>query len=189
MDDTLSTWATKLAEEATPDEVDLAPIMAQAYISGGKEREELFRQSGGVQGAFGPETVVILFPYILDAIQAAGPYLLNFLGSISSWFAGTQPVIGVTSELLGAINTLLSIAHFSKREEKKQSLPHENQELARFKERYDDFQKVSALLREELLRKGIDEDQADLISYRILKAMLEDPSRATRFTEEVAKVS
>jgi hypothetical protein len=189
MNDTVSKWAKKLAEEATPDEVDLAPIMAQAYISGGKEREELFRQSGGVQGAFGAETVVILFPYILDAIQAAGPYLLNFLGSISGFFAGAQPVIGGTSQLLGAINTLLAITHFSKREEKKQSLPHENQELARFKERYEEFQSISTLLREELLRKGIDEDEADLISYRILKAMLEDPSRAAQFTEEVAKAS
>jgi hypothetical protein len=189
VDDTVSTWATKLAEEATPDEVDLAPIMAQAYISGGKEREELFRQSGGIPGAFGAETIVILFPYILDAIQAAGPYLLSFLGSISGSFASAQPVIGGISQLLGAIDTLLAVAHFSKREEKKKSLPQENQQLARFKERYEDFQRISALLREELVKKGIDKDQADLLCYRILKAMLEDPSRATQFTEEVAKAS
>jgi hypothetical protein len=52
----LDAWAVKIAEEVAPDEVDLAPVMAHAFVSGGKDKEELFRRQGGpVQGAFGPE--------------------------------------------------------------------------------------------------------------------------------------
>ncbi len=189
MNDIVNTWALKIAEEAAPDEVDLAPTMAQAYISGGRDREDLFREAGGVQGAFGAEGVVILFPYVLEAIQVAGPYLLGFLGSMSSFFTSAQPTIGVAAQLLGAANTLLTITGFRKREEKKQSLPEENEELVRFKDHYEEFQKISALLRGELQKKGIDEDQADLISYRLLKVMLEEPVGAARFSEEVAKAS
>ena len=45
--DLISSWAARIAEEAAPDEIDLAPAMAQAFIQGGKEREQLFVSSAG----------------------------------------------------------------------------------------------------------------------------------------------
>ena len=43
--DIIAGWAARIAEEAAPDEIDLAPAIAQAFIQGGKEREQLFLSS------------------------------------------------------------------------------------------------------------------------------------------------
>jgi hypothetical protein len=77
----LDAWAVKIAEEVAPDEVDLAPVMAHTFVSGGKDKEELFRRQGGpVQGAFGPEFATAIFPGILLAIQQFGPELQETYG-------------------------------------------------------------------------------------------------------------
>jgi hypothetical protein len=98
--DIIAGWAARIAEEAAPDEIDLAPAMAQAFIQGGKEREQLFLSSaGGVPGAFGPGEGMALFPWLLQAIANAGPVLLLFLAS-------TAPLIGTFFE---TINNILEI--------------------------------------------------------------------------------
>lgn len=98
--DIISSWAAKIAEEAAPDEIDLAPAMAQAFIQGGKERKQLFVSSaGGVPGAFGPGEGMALFPWLLQAISDAGPYLLSILASAA-------PLIGTFFE---TINNILEI--------------------------------------------------------------------------------
>ncbi|MBW2166890.1 MAG: hypothetical protein JRG74_12590 [Deltaproteobacteria bacterium] len=42
--DILNSWSLKIAKEVTPDKIDLAPIMTQAFVKGGKAREDLFYQ-------------------------------------------------------------------------------------------------------------------------------------------------
>jgi hypothetical protein len=44
-------------------------------------------------------------------------------------------------------------------------------------------------LSEELNKANIPQDRADVITYRVLKVMIEDPSGAGRFTREVAQAS
>jgi len=44
-------------------------------------------------------------------------------------------------------------------------------------------------LSEELKRAKVPQEQAELITYRVLKVMIEDPSGAGQFTGEVAKAS
>ena len=66
------TWAMKIAEEVAPDEVDLAPFVVQAFINGGRERDDLFQEAqGGTLGAFGAGDVAALLPWILQGIAAA----------------------------------------------------------------------------------------------------------------------
>jgi hypothetical protein len=170
--DLISTWSVKIAEEAAPDEVDLAPIMAQAYITGGKDREELLRRSGaGVQGAFGPEIAIALFPAILSAIGTVGPHLVNFLQSVTGSFQEGY-------YFAGALSSLTSLGDHFKRKKEAESLPDD---------RYAPLKQVSNALSEELSSAGVEQDQADLITYRVLKKMIEDPSGAKQFTEEVQK--
>jgi hypothetical protein len=172
--DVVSVWSIRIAEEAAPDEVDLAPIMAQAYIRGGKEREELLRQSGGgVHGAFGAEIAIALFPAILSAIEVVGPHLVSFLKGVtisaqdSYYFAG-------------ALNALVSIGSHFRRKKEAESLPDD---------RYAPLKYISDALTDELRKAGVEGDQADLITFRVLRKMMEDPSGATEFTNEVAKSS
>jgi hypothetical protein len=184
--DSVSTWSMKIAEEIAPDEVDLAPDIAEAYISGGKDREDLFRQEGTVQGAFGAGVDMALLPNVLDSIANIGPSLLSFFQNSQDALGGGYYFAGTISS---TVSTLLVITDHKNREKKKETLPSENEQLAHFREEYEQFKQVSGSLRKELLDRGLDEDQADLISYRVLKVMLQDPADAAKFTEEVARAS
>jgi hypothetical protein len=165
-------WATRVAREATPDEVELAPIMAHAYLEGGIAREDLFRQSGSaVQGAFGAEVGIALFPTILAAIQHT-PGLVEFFDVASS-------ATGSSFYLVGAISTILNLGKRDEREDKKQELPDDT-----------GIKEIHTRLREGIATvPNLDEDQADLITYRVLRTMLEDPSQAAAFAREIKKAT
>jgi hypothetical protein len=169
--DVLSAWSLRIAEETAPDEVDLAPAMAHAFVAGGKDKEELFRRSGSVQGAFGPEIAIALFPAILAAIETIGPHLLHFLSKVAD---RSQDMY----YLSGVLTSLVRIGDHFKRKKEAESLPDD---------RYEPLKKVSSELAEELRKAGLDQDQADLITYRVLKVMIEDPSGASQFTKEVTQ--
>jgi hypothetical protein len=170
--DVVSVWSLRIAEEVTPYEVDLAPDMAYAFIAGGKDREELLRQSEGVPGAFGPDIVIALFPLILSAIETVGPRLLHFLSTVVNQ---SQDI----SAFATALNSLVSVGSHFNRKKQAESLPDD---------RYAPLKKVSDELSEELAKAGIDQDRADLITYRVLKVMIEDPSGASQFTKAVTQV-
>jgi len=56
--DILNSWSLKIAKEVTPDKIDLAPIMTQAFVKGGKAREDLFYQEKkGAWGGFGAQVI------------------------------------------------------------------------------------------------------------------------------------
>jgi hypothetical protein len=112
--DLISAWAVKIAEEVAPDEIDLAPVMTQGFINGGKEREELFRRpQAGVHGAFGPGEGVVLFPWLLQAIAEAGPLLSSILASAT----------GVIATFLAAVKDYIEIRGKLKQEKQAGSLP------------------------------------------------------------------
>jgi hypothetical protein len=52
VDDVIGAWATRIAEAVAPDEVDLAPDIAEAFVAGGRDRAELFQTAGAVPGGF-----------------------------------------------------------------------------------------------------------------------------------------
>ena len=171
--DSVDSWAIKIAGEVAPDEIDLAPAMARAFLAGGKDRDELFRQqAGAVQGAFGPEFGVALFTAIMLAIQQAGPHLSGFFEVVCRSSESSYHVLGV-------ITTVLAIRGRKKRENKKKALVDDSRIIQAHDRLTEEISKV----------KGLDEDQADLLTYRILRAMLEDPSGAAEFTNKVEKAS
>ena len=171
--DVISAWSLRIAEEAAPFEVDLAPVMTYAFIAGGKDREELLRQSEGVPGAFGPDIAIALFPVILSSIEAVGPHLLHFLSTVVDH---SQDM----SAFATALNSLMSVGSYFKRKQQAESLPDD---------RYAPLKEVSDELSEELSKAGLDQDRADLITYRVLKVMIEDPSGAGQFTKAVTRAA
>ena len=165
--DLISSWAARIAEEAAPDEIDLAPAMAQAFIQGGKEREQLFLSAaGGVPGAFGPGEGMALFPWLLKGISDAWPYLHLVLASAT-------PLIATFVE---TINNLLEIHGRLAPKDKAEGLPDDP---------YAPLKGVIKTLSTEIRSSGISQDQSDLITFRVLRALLEDPESALTFVQKV----
>ena len=162
-------WAEKIAAEATPDEIDLAPTMAEAFISGGKDREELFQQpEEGVLGAFGPSEGMAVFPWILHAIGVAAPLLYEILSA------------DMVNKIISMVKDILAIRNMLKRKQEVDTLPDDP---------YAPLKKVVAVISGQLRKAGISQDQSDLITGRVLMALLKEPSEATLFIEKIAKTS
>jgi hypothetical protein len=175
--DLISEWATKIAEEATPDEVDLAPIMAHAFIRGGRDREEMFRRSkDAVPGGFGPEFGVALFPEILATIQ----HLQDVGPTLSEFFTSTKDAWAGASSFMSALNILLTIGNRADRKEQAEALPDDP---------YGPLKNVLASMSQELQDSGVSPEKADLITYRVLRAMLEEPSGAAQFAKRIEAAS
>ncbi len=159
-DEIMMAIALKLAEDAVPDEVDLAPIMVQAFVEGGKEREELFkREQGSVVGGFGSGGLIALFPWILKAIAQNGPFLYELL---------TTDV----SDLVSLLNSTLDLRNKISASQKIKSLPDNP---------YQPLKIVMQTVSAELQVSGLPEDQCDLITYRVIRALLENPKNSTVF--------
>jgi hypothetical protein len=172
--DTLDLWALRIAEEVAPDEVDLAPAMVQAFVRGGRDRRDLFRQPReSVPGAFGPELVIVLFPLILETIEKVGPALMGFFTTTKDAWAGANSFIG-------AINVLLTIGSRTGRKKTAETLPDNP---------YGPMKDVITIMSQELESSGVPPEQADAIILRVLRRMLEDPSGAAEFVEKVGKAS
>jgi hypothetical protein len=175
--DSFDLWAIRIAEEVAPDEVDLAPVMARAFVRGGRDRKDLFRQpKESVPGAFGPELVTALFPLILETIedvQNAGPALSEFFTTTKDAWAGANSFIGV-------LNLLLTIGSRTERTKKAETLPDDP---------YGPLKDAITVMSQELESSGVPPDQSDVIILRVLRRMLEDPSGAAEFVEKVGKAS
>ena len=175
--DSFDLWAIRIAEEVAPDEVDLAPTMARAFIRGGKDKRDLFRRSkDAVPGAFGAELGMALFPQILEALQ----YVQDVGPALSEFFTSTKDAWAGANSFIGALNVLLTIGSRHERKSVEEALPDDP---------YGPLKSVIAVMSKELQSSGLSSEQADLITFRVLRTMLENPSGAAEFTEEIRKAS
>lgn len=162
----LTTVSINLAQEAVPDEVDLAPLMAHAFVQGGQAREELFkRDQGSLTGGFGPGGWIAIFPWILKALVKGGPLIYELL---------TTDV----ADLASVINDLLDISEKVKRKEKVESLPEDP---------YRSLRTVINVVSGELKASGLSEDDSDLITFRVMRALLETPEESMVFIQAIEK--
>ncbi len=163
----VDTWSEKLAREVAPDEIDLAPLMTDAFLRGGKDRKELFQQTkGGMIGAFNPVDSLIIFPLVLQSIFTAAPMLYSALTS-------------------GAINNFVSLIKdaISFRENLKQKhkieIPASNE--------YEPLRQTIIIISSTLQSSGLSQDQRDLLTYRIVKALLEEPHSTIAFIQKATE--
>lgn len=162
----VSDWSIKLAAAAAPDEVDLAPAIADAYLSGGASRAELFKQSGAsVAGAFGPGTAIAVLPWILRGLAQAATWL-------SSLLASTE-LGNITSFVKNAVDLGKALQPQEPAEDTPETAP------------YRSLKQVLDVFGAELRSAGIPPDQADLITFRTLNALLEEPQSAAAFIKEL----
>lgn len=160
----VTTVALKIAEEAAPDEIDLAPIMVQAFIQGGQEKEELFkREQGSLTGGFGPGGLIAIFPWILKTLAKNGPLIYKIL---------TTDV----ADLAGLLNDLLDLPDKLNRQQKMDALPADP---------YQPLKTVIDTVSKELTEAGLSQDESDLITFRVVRALLDTPQESTVFIKAI----
>lgn len=162
--DILTNLSIKIAEATVPDEIDLAPLMTEAFIRGGEEKEALFgKQESTELGAFGLVEGILLFPWILKGITIASPFILN--------------ILAIDGDYISTINNLLSICDKLKMKEKVNQLPEKYSiPLTKF------FETFSL----ELKASGLPEEQCEKIASNVVTTLLKDPSISVVFVEKVA---
>jgi hypothetical protein len=164
--DPVHEWSVRLASAVAPDEVELAPALAAAYVKGGRERRDLFATGGGTVGGFMSGEFVVLLPYALKAIAAGGPLLRDLL-AWDNLGECTNIVKNVILLLLAGKSVREALAGGDRS-------PAHAVALAR-------LQRVSAVLSQELADAKLSRDQCDAITYRVLDVLLEDPKGARSF--------
>jgi hypothetical protein len=130
------------------------------------------RPKDAVPGGFGPDFGVALFPELLAAIQ----HLQDVGPTLSEFFTSTKDAWAGASSFMSALNILLTISNRADRKEQAETLPDDP---------YGPLKSVLANMSQELQSSGIPSEKADLITYRVLRAMLEDPSGAAQFVEKI----
>lgn len=169
MYDNIDAWATRLAEAAVPDEVDLAADIAVAYAAGGKDRAELFRVDAAVPGGFDAGGVLAVFPFILSAITASGTVIMKLLGS---------GMVNVPGAVKDALDLWDRYEHH--RRGPTASVPPESEQA------YQALGRVCDTFEAELARAGIEPDRREQITYRTVRQLLHDQEGTREFLDAVA---
>jgi hypothetical protein len=71
-------------EETGFDEQILARVVAEAYLAGGWQRDQLFRTHGPRLSGWGDHADPAVFPYLIAAVVGVSAYLPQFLGCSGS---------------------------------------------------------------------------------------------------------
>ena len=154
----------KIAEATVPDEIDLAPLMIDAFIQGGKEREALFRKQESTEiGAFGLLEGTLIFPHILNGIAIASPFIFK--------------ILHIDADNLKIINNFLDMC--AKLGLKgKNSKPSEEYSVP--------LKNIFEIFASELKTSGLPEETYEEITSKVIITLLKDPSVSVVFVEKVA---
>jgi hypothetical protein len=156
----VSHFIAQLVERVAPNEVDIAPAILDAYLEGGKARKALFDSSENIPGAFSSADLVLLTPFLLQALSTAGSVIINLLSS------------DLVGDSIAAVKTaleLLSTGWTAKEyfaENKKQ--PAASQVSV-----------ITNTLSAEVRATGLTKAQSDEIALRTLQTLLENSSEGT----------
>lgn len=161
----LAIWAKRIAQEVEPEQEDLAPMMMAAYLRGGKERKQLFENKSEL-GGFLPDGGLSLLPFAYLAVVKLADLLVAF------YQAGGLRVI---TDLLEAWKSWLEVA-----KERHSATSH----TATSADRAEPLLSLRRVLDEiqgTLHAQGLPQEQCELVSYRVMKALLKEPAGAAEF--------
>ncbi|GAA4622703.1 hypothetical protein GCM10023196_015970 [Actinoallomurus vinaceus] len=78
---TAAEWSERIARRVTPDEVDFAADVGEAYAAGAASRAALFDRPGAEPGGFGLASAIGELPLILAALADTGRILRHALAT------------------------------------------------------------------------------------------------------------
>lgn len=164
-------WALKLADAAVPDEIDLAPALADAYQKGGDAREALYEKANGrsVVGAFGASDMLLVLPWIFRGLSLAAKKLLSLLTSDE------------LNNMISAVKEAIALKEAMENNPQNDASPITPASPLLNGQTYPALKQTIDILGHELRIAGLSEDQADLTTFRVVKALLEEPESGTEF--------
>jgi hypothetical protein len=161
-------WAIRLAEEVAPDEAELAPTIAEAFMAGGKDRQELFAAGRSTVGGFASGAVIVILPYLFQALSMLGPLLMTALSS------------DLSAKFLEFITNAIKMIH-TLNEPKSAATPPP----IPVDPMYAPLRQIVTAMGLELRTAGLSNEQADLVTFRVLRLLLEQPQQATQLVQQV----
>lgn len=131
---------------------------------------DLFRTSGAVAGGFDVNGVLAVFPFVLSAAMAAGP-------AIEAFFSG-----GVTS-VPGMAKDVIDLwdRYRHRTVEAAKAIPLGSEPP------YRALDRVFSVIEAEVAKAGLEPDQRDLLTYRIVRHLLDDVDGTREFIDAAAK--
>jgi hypothetical protein len=161
-EDEIVDWALRLAREVVPAEIELAPSMVIAYVTGGKEREELFLTRSSTPSAFDVSSALVVFPHILAGLAVAGHSLWNLLGGNAS-----------------SVSTLLkNVGELWDRRKSARETRERNQATPAC---YPDLNRVIDAIETQLATAGLAPADREVLTFRIVRALLADGNGTRAF--------
>jgi hypothetical protein len=162
-------WAICLAREVAPDEIDLAPDLVNAYLAGGKERQHLFAKAKEASGSsFGAVDMFTLLPAAMQIITVVWAQAQPILGN-SDWARD-----GIT-----LVKDVLTIGDLAGKRKKVEELPAYPP--------YPAIKELISTIEKQVQTVPLKKDQRDLLTYRLLKAILENSVGTETFVTEAKK--
>ncbi len=155
--DSISKWAKRIAAEIEPESEALAPMMMEAYLRGGRDRRQLFENKAEL-GGFLPDGGALLLPFAYMALSYIAKGLLKLYQS--GGLSGISNLLSIWKNAFDLIKTRKAReeAHAVTETEARRSLRHTLDEVQR-------------ALREQ----GLSTDQCELICYRVMMVLLDEP--------------
>ena len=139
-------------------------------MQGGEARAQMYRNSGsGGTSAFDPTGTILITPWILKAIIAAGPHINNVLSYLAE----------LTGLVLNIHALMLIVKDFQSAQPKER--PAQGMD-ASF---HADLRKTVRAFSSALESAELPPDQRDAVAYRALKALIEDPKGAEPFVRKL----
>ncbi|MDQ2741686.1 MAG: hypothetical protein M3Z66_05245 [Chloroflexota bacterium] len=193
---TVEEWAVRLAAEVAPNEVDRAPEWAEAFVAGGEARHDLLARSRG-KATRGMLVDPVILPFVLQAVSHAGPKLIGMvtLGNIGETLALAYHTLGLKEIVKGTHGeSLLSTAELASAPGAAAALTGTRSSDGQppapppADDRLQLIQSVIETMTKELRATRLSRDECDLMTFRVIKSLLDDPPSATNFVQAVSGV-
>jgi hypothetical protein len=170
---TVEDWSVKIAEEVCPVETEFAPLWAEAFLNGGKDRQNLFVHSNAQASGFLPGDVVPMLPQVLSALASVAPVILKILASEN---------VGL---ILEVVKRALSLGEIFSRS--RVSSPPTTEKETLSEAVYASLNSAILRLETELKPLSLTEAQTDRISLVVLRLLLENRLEATQFLKAITE--
>ena len=167
----LVSWAKRIALKVDPDNEALAPMMLDAYLQGGSKRKQLFERDAMV-GSFLAEGILPLLAFAFTALSLIGKELMELQASGG----------------LRAINSLLSgWKTWLEALKTRQSLKEKAESPEGKKDDFASLYRVSQKVEKALQKRGLSMEQSELLTYHVIKSLLEEPGGGAKLIAEFPK--
>ena len=163
-------WSERMALDVASDEVDLAPLILEAYLAGGEKRAELFTdaQAPGASFIDGATALVVLQAII--GLTAAAPLIMEMLTSSG----------GVVKDVVSTACNLLSIKdHLSNSAPNAHLEPQEDRPVDTLVE------EAVGLISQHLQDPSLSETERLDMAFRVLQTAVTRPEGTMDFLTRV----